>query len=375
MQHVFRQIIGRRRIVWVNAIGHRVPGIRDLGRAFKKVANMLHPATAGSAFRIGSERPDVIIQPRVLPWHNVRRVHEFNTASLLNAIRAALARCAPGQAPVLVTGTPPSAGIVGKLGEVASVYFCMDDFLHLPGVSAWMIEPLERQLLASVDALVATAHTLTESKRPASGRVHYLPQGVNYDHFARPLAVPQDLSSIPHPRILFAGGISGCVSFPLLDRLAAALPSASVVLIGPVTTTIRGLSAPNVHLMGVRPYADLPAYVQHCDVGIIPYVLNEWTMAVDPLKLLEYCAAGLPVVTTAIPEVLKYSDSVAVARTDAEFVSAVGAILNADRRIIRERGQRLARQNTWAQRAEDLLAIIDDIAAPRLARDGQVAQA
>jgi glycosyltransferase involved in cell wall biosynthesis len=367
IQHVFRAIAGRRRLVWVNAIGHRVPGLRDVRRAWEKGIAMLRPAQTAMAAANAGPRPNIIVQPRVLPWHQIGLVHRLNTRLLLRDIRAALAKLGGRGAPVLVTGSPPSAGVVGRLGERASLYFCMDDFLHLPGVTAWMIGPLEAELLRKVDALVATAESLTRSKVPRSGRVHYLPQGVNYDHFAAPRSEPADLAGLPHPRIGFAGGVSACVAFPLVERLAAAFPQGSIVLVGPVTTSLNGFAAPNVHVLGPRPYQDLPAYVQHFDVGIVPYLLNEWTLAVDPLKLLEYCAAGIPVVTTDIPEVRKYRDAVAVAGSDEAFVEEVRRAVARDRDAARRRGQALARGHTWAHRADELLAIIDDIAARRAA--------
>jgi glycosyltransferase involved in cell wall biosynthesis len=368
MQHVFRPIIGRRPIVWVNAIGHRVPGRGDVRRAVEKAAAMFRPtAPEAGAQRDSGPQPDVIIQPRVLPWHHWSAVHAFNTRSLIGDVRRALTRFDQRGGPLLVTGSPPSVGVVGRLGEGASLYFCMDDFLHLPGVTPWMIGPLEQRLLEKVDALVATAESLTHSKVPRSGRVHYLPQGVNYAHFSAPQAAPADLLMLPRPIIGFAGGVSACVGMPLVQRIAESFPQASIVLVGPLTADTQRLRAPNVHLLGPRSYADLPGYVQQFDVGIIPYLLNEWTMAVDPLKLLEYCAAGIPVVTSDIPEVRKYREAVTVAASDDAFVDGVRAALAEDRAEARARGQALARAHTWAHRADELLAILDAIADSRVA--------
>lgn len=367
MQHVFRPIVGRRPVVWVNAIGHRVPSVRggDLGRAWEMARGMLHPT--GRRARpapdgLEGPRPLSVIRPRVLPWHHRRVVHAFNTWSLLRAIRGALRRHDLVAPPILVTGTPPSVGVVGRLGEVGSVYFCMDDFLHLPGVTPWMIAPLEQRLLERVDALVATAASLTQSKRPRSGRVHHLPQGVNYEHFAAPRAVPSEIAALPGPRIGFAGGVSAACDIDILQALAAAFPNGSVVLVGPVSIDVEPLRAANIHLLGRKSYADLPAYVQAFDVGIVPYVLNEWTEAVDPLKLLEYLAAGLPVVTTALPEARKYAEVVRIAESRDAFTNAVRAALADDRDVARSRGQELARRHTWAKRADELLAILDDVA-------------
>jgi len=135
------------------------------------------------------------------------------------------------------------------------------------------------------------------------------------------------------------------------------------VLVGPVAAALRDaelLREPNVHVLGHRPYDDLPAYVQHFDVGVIPYALSAWTVAVDPLKLLEYLAAGLPVVTTAIPEAAKFAEHVAVAHDADEFVAEVGRALACDRGRARALGQAFAQLHTWERRADTLLAVIDD---------------
>lgn len=371
MQHLFRHIALDYPVVWVNAIGHRPPSFAaaDLRRGWEKIRAMTRPrgARPGSGLT-GGGVPAAIIEPRVLPWHHVGPVHALNTALLLRAIRRRLGALGLTRPPVLVTGSPPSVGVVGRLGEVASIYFCMDDFLNFPGVSAKMIAPLERRLLERVDALVATAKSLTQSKLPASGNAHLLPQGVNYEHFSAPRPEPKELASIPRPRIGFAGTVGGCCDLGLVRRIAETYPNCSVVLVGPITAhraTIGALMRPNVHVLGLRPYSELPAYVQGFDVGIIPYVLNDWTRAVDPLKLLEYLAAGLPVVSSAIPEAAKYAEIVAMAPDDDAFVRSVGDALAADRDAARERGQAIARQHTWKQRADTLLGIMSDLVTLR----------
>jgi hypothetical protein len=368
MQHLFRHIALDHPVVWVNAIGHRPPSLSaaDLRRAWEKVRAMTRPRAArpGSGLT-GGGVPAAIIEPRgVLPWHHVAPIHAMNTALLVRAIRRRLAALGLTRAPALVTGSPPSVGVLGRLGEAASVYLCMDDFLNFPGVSARMIAPLERRLLERVDVLVATAASLTRSKLPASGRAYHLPQGVNYEHFSRPRSEPAELAPIPRPRIGFAGTISGCFDPGVVRRVAETYPDCSVVLVGQVTAdraVLHALQRPNVHILGLRPYSELPAYVQGFDVGLIPYVLNDWTNAVDSLKLLEYLAAGLPVVTSSFPEVMKYAHMVRVTRDDDEFVRVVGEALADNAPAARERRRAFASQHTWEQRAERLLQIIQEL--------------
>ena len=369
MQHLTLRLLDRADVVWIDAIGHREPRLTlaDLRRAARKILAMFRRGPEGPARAVATgAQPRRRVAPRVLPWHRNAVVARFNRWSLLRDIRRALAECPPRGPVVLVTGSPPSACVVGTAGEDASIYFCMDDFLHLPGTSPEMLAPLEQRLLGQVDALVATARRLLDTKRPVSNRAYYLPQGVNYEHFATIRQIPADLRDLPRPIIGFAGGISAAVDAVTVRALANAYPTGSVVLVGPVVVDVESMKAPNVHFVGARSYEDLPAYVQAFDVGIVPYVENEWTRSVDPLKLLEYMAAGIPVVASDLPEVAKYSTGVRIAPLGAGFVRAVADALTA--RPSASAGRSIAAANTWEHRADRFLEIVDEVLA---AKDGR----
>jgi glycosyltransferase involved in cell wall biosynthesis len=132
--------------------------------------------------------------------------------------------------------------------------------------------------------------------------------GVDHRHFRRALdadtIVPDDLARLPRPILGFFGLIAEWVDLDLIAHLAARFPKGSVVLLGKATVDLSGLARfPNIHLFGRKPYADLPAYGKGFDVALMPFVVNELTLNANPLKVREYLAAGLPVVSTPIPEV------------------------------------------------------------------------
>lgn len=371
-QHIFRRIAREHTVVWLNAINHRTPklSLYDARRAVGKVSGMVlghrtkgGPPAVNGAWGNGAGadvRPAAIVPPRILPWHNVGVVRAFNTKSLLRDLRAALAAAAPGERPVLLTATPAIPDVVRALDARTKIYFCIDDYAEIQNVDAGLVLPLEQETLTAVDAVVATAETLVRTKRPPSGRGYYLPQGVNYDHFASPRDLPPDLAAIPRPRIGFAGHLSLCCDVELIRSLALAHPDRSFVFVGPVSIDARSISLPNVHLLGNRPYADLPAYVQGFDVGTIPYLLNAWTRSVDPLKLLEYLAAGIPTVSTPLPEVQKYAPPVRVADTPDVFGAAIDQAL-AEPASARQARQAVARAQTWEHRADRLLDIVREL--------------
>jgi glycosyltransferase involved in cell wall biosynthesis len=356
LQHLFKHVIPEHPVVWVESFGHRIPRLRvvDVRRAAEKMRAMARPRRPATDER----GPAAVLAPRALPWHTARLVRSANTWSITHDVRRALARIAPGEPPVLVMATPTLPELVGTLRERAAIYFCMDDYGELPDTTASMLEPLEALLLERVDAVVATARRLVMLKCPKSGRAYHLPQGVNYDHFATPRSCPPELASLPRPILGFAGGVSPCCDFELLRTVANAMPNASVALVGPVMVDLGAERLPsNVHILGKRSYAELPAYVQAFDVGLIPYLLNDWTLSVDPLKLLEYLAAGIPVVTTPLPEVQKYASVVSQGSTPAAFLAAVRGAL-ATREPERASGRETAARNTWSRRARQFLEIV-----------------
>jgi len=363
LQHLFRQITPSHPVVWVDSFGHRLPRLRiaDVRRAAEKMRAMARPHGATQYER----GPAALVVPRALPWHNAKLVRSANAWSIAHDVRRALTRISPGESPVLVTATPTVPELIGTLGERATIYFCMDDYGELPNTSAGMLVPLEELTLRRVDAVVATARRLVERKRPTTGRAHHLPQGVNYEHFATQRDCPLEMASLPRPILGFAGGVSPCCDFGLLRSIANALPDASVVLVGPVMVDLGAEQLPrNVHVFGNRPYAELPAYVQAFDVGLIPYLHNDWTASVDPLKLLEYLAAGIPVVATPIPEVRKYAPIVRQGDTPDAFIAAVHNALAADESD-RAAGREIAERNTWSRRAKEFLEIVADACASR----------
>src|SRR5262249_55743245 len=144
--------------------------------------------------------------------------------------------------------------------------------------------------------------TLCRDRKRFNPNTHWVPNGVDVDHFSQRAAPADDVRDLPRPRLGFVGGLSEWVDLGLVAHLARARPDWSLILVGPVgidAAPVRNL--PNVRLLGPRPYAALPAYLVAMDEGLIPFEQSPVTYHADPIKAYEYLAAGLPVVATDLP--------------------------------------------------------------------------
>ena len=233
-----------------------------------------------------------------------------------------------------------------------TAYRMSDSYRHFAQTPDSMIAA-EKEVIREVDVVFATARKIEEEARETrSEGVYYLPNGVDYLHFNRPDAPePADFADLPHPRILYVGSLSHWFDADLLARAARAYPNASFPVIGKNKTDLSAIQGlPNVYLMGPRPYAELPNYLRHADAAIIPFLHNELTDATNPVKIFEYFAAGLPVVSARMLEVELLKSPAFLTETPDEFADAIGAALAAGRD--RQEYLDFAYANRWETRFE-----------------------
>jgi glycosyltransferase involved in cell wall biosynthesis len=169
------------------------------------------------------------------------------------------------------------------------------------------------------------------------------------------------LEGIPRPIVGFFGLFSTWVDLPLIAWLSEQFPAVSFVLLGPTEIDLRPLTGrQNVHWLGPVSYADLPDYASYFDVGLIPFVLNRLTRAFNPLKVMEYYALGLPILSTRMPEMEGMPGPLRLALTREEFAAGLRDLLPADGRH-REEAVAVARANTWEQRAREFGEFVEGL--------------
>ncbi len=357
-RHLVAHLIPDTHVIWVDTIGLRPPqfSLYDAARTASKVSRWLKQSTVPSARDAASF---VHLDPVQLPFNGITAVRKWNARRLGAAVREC-SRTHPRR--VLLTTWPFLADLVGTLGESLSIYYRVDDFAHFPGVNTTRMRQLEEGLIEKVDLVVASARSLLPSSLARDSK--YLPHGVDFEHFSgnsgRCTCDPAFLR-IAHPLIGFFGLLNSWVDLDLVAQVATAHPEWSFVLIGPSQLPDSQMpKLTNVSCLGPVPYTALPSYASQFDVAIIPFKVNSLTLAVNPLKLLEYYALGLPVVSTPLPEVVAYGQSVYVADTPEEFAGEIQRSLSEDcpqRGVAR---QEIARNRSWKVQAETLRSWIED---------------
>lgn len=312
-----------------------------------------------------------------IPFAPAREFVRRFAARSMSARACRAGREARVESPVLWVDHP--VRLEPRLREYSSmlVYDCVDRWSGFPGPlndPEWRTEisRTEGALTRGADVVFCSADGLYQSQRHvAQGQVELLRNAADFDHFTatgRPL--PADIAGLPRPLVGYVGAIAEWVDIELIRATALARPEWTFVFVGPVFQgAISGQGSPeristlpNVKLLGPRPYEDLPAYLEGFDVATIPFEISGLTEDTNPIKLYEYLAVGLPVVSTPLPEVLDIP-GVRVARDAQEFVAQLEASLaeRDDPQLVAAR-IRVAEENSWQARAQRAWSVVD--AAP-----------
>jgi UDP-galactopyranose mutase len=230
--------------------------------------------------------------------------------------------------------TPMAVPFTEHLTPIVTIYDCMDELSAFKG-AAPQLRQFELTLFQHADLVFTGGQSLYEAKRHQHHSVFAFPSSIDRSHFeqARSQTVePSDQRDLPHPRLGFFGVIDERFDVELLDGMAQARPDWQFVMIGPIVKIDPRVlpRRQNIHYLGSKNYQDLPAYLAGWDIALLLFARNEATRFISPTKTPEYLAAGKPVVSTSIQDVVRpYGEErlVSIADTPGEFIQAVEAIL------------------------------------------------
>jgi SAM-dependent methyltransferase/glycosyltransferase involved in cell wall biosynthesis len=264
----------------------------------------------------------------ILPVRGLVQGHPPKQTDVLLQFLEALIDLGGMSNPVWWVLTPLWSNVVAQLPASAPVvYDCVDDHRYFRGASVQAVEEQEHWLLCRATLVLTTSRSLYRQKRDVAPTL-LVPNGADVDRFSIPNPEPTDLQSIPHPRLGISGAIAEWVDVSLLEDLARRHPEWHFVIIGSIYTDVRSfLGFQNVHFLGRKTAHELPAYLQWLDVGLIPFRSDHPLVAsANPIKLYEYLAAGLPVVSTRWEEILPFADVVRLADRD-DFDAVIAQVL------------------------------------------------
>ncbi len=271
--------------------------------------------------------------------------------------------------------TPMALGWTRHLKPLATVYDCMDElsaFKHAPR----SLREREAELFSRADLVFTGGQSLYEAKRTQHPNVYAFPSSIDHAHFAQARAQmtePADQAGIPHPRLGFFGVLDERLDLELLDGIAAARPDWQIVMIGPIVKIDEAdlPRRPNIHYLGGKSYKELPAYLAGWDVAALLFARNEHTRFISPTKTPEYLAAGKPVVSTSIRDVVRpYGEMklVRIADTADEFVRAaveLGIDEQVDRAAWLTQVDAFLARNSWDKTWRQMEELIGEVVAAR----------
>lgn len=355
--HLMRVLAKENRILWVNAIANRMPttSSRDMSRIVSKLRAFTEPIRE-------VERNIFVLNPLAFPSYGNKAILSVNQRFLAGQVKKAMRKLGFSNTVNMVFN--PAAGMIaGRLGESQIIYYCVDEYTAFTGASNGL-KAIEDELFRRADLVVVSAERLFASKKHFNPNTFVIRHGTDWRHFRTALdpelPIPYEVADLPRPIIGFHGLLADWVDFELIRKIAEHFSQGSVVLVGKTSVDAEQKvkildGVPNVHFLGRKPYAELPAFCKAFDVALNPFAINELTLAANPLKVREYLAAGLPVVSTDIPEVRVLNDCL-VGTDHDDFISKIESAL-ADPKPRKSVSDAVAHES-WDAKVDELRELI-----------------
>jgi len=352
------------RVLFVENTGVRSANLNDIGRLSERMSNWrkgIH-GFASISDKLTS------YSPVLLPFPYSKLSLSFNKR-IFNLSISRWIKSNDFYNPIVISflPTPLIQSVIKAINPKLTIYYCANNMAE-SSISASQVRPYEDHFFGSVDIVFTAAYVIQEYAKRFSEKVFYFPPGIDFDKFEIALEsnkdIPNDLSNITSPIIGYIGALGKVLDQDLLCDLADECSDSTIVLIGPkYTDTILLEGKSNIVFFGPRPHDQLPYYIKGFDVGIVPYICNDFTEGVYPSKLNEYMAMGIPSVSTNLREVREskevYGEAAIIANNTEEFIEAVkSSILEKNNTSSKDQRVKIAKENSWESRFKGISEII-----------------
>jgi len=348
------------KVLFVSSVGFRSPTAskQDFLRIFYKFRKFIKgvESVAPSLF---------VLTPLVIPFRKYPIVNFINQFILKFQLRLTIYKLRM-DSPYLFVFSQNWLDTVNQTRRKKLIYYCVDEHSGFSGIDAQQFEQNDKEMTKLADIVICSSRKLEIQKKDVNPATYYIPHGVNYELFSRAvydksLVIPLDISMISAPIIGFYGHISyDWVDSSLLKYVALSRPEWTIVLIGRYSMAADEFAGfDNIKILGERNYDELPAYSKAFSVAIIPFVYSSLTDNCNPLKLYEYLSAGLPVVSTDIPEVRQYNNLIHVAKSHDEFLCFCDEALCESDNSMRSMRSTTMAHSSWDDRVSNIYQILE----------------
>jgi glycosyltransferase involved in cell wall biosynthesis len=322
-QHLIKVLSQQRKIIWINSIGLRKPRLswRDILRVSQKIISFLSTNKQKSQVKRVNSPRFTVINPLVLPcaesgW-TVKLCQWFLAKQLVKPLTTMAIHD-----PIIWCSLPTAVDYLALFKGCPSIYYCGDDFASLAGVDHQQVVKKEQQLVSKVRYIFTASQALL-AKFPEQKSVT-IPHGVNYKLFNKKQHKKPD--DLPAGQFIagFYGSISTWIDQELIVHASKLLPHWQFVFVGQVECNVdRLMQMSNIHFIGPKNHEQLPAYIQHWNVALLPFKNNQQIKMCNPLKLREYLASGTPIVSTDFPALKPYKAHVMTVTNKQDIGQAI----------------------------------------------------
>jgi len=362
-------------------LGHRILYIESVGIRKPKIISGIDLKRIFFRFFRGIRRPKKVdantniwvLAPLVIPFgHGNKWIKLFNQSVMKWQMNCFLKQHGFSR-PLIWTYHPYMLHVIKNLGlRNELIYHCVDDLSAVPGIDKFSYNLEEKQLLKKADIVFATSKHLKKKCLQHNKNTHFFSNVVDFEHFSSSITrkiIPKDLKCIPEPRILHMVALSYFkIDFNLLNQLALERPQYHLIFIGDeiegqVDNKVRIMKDyKNVHFLGFKKYNELPNYLSNIQVGLLPMLKNPYTKSMTPMKLNEYLASGVPVVTNSadFSSQIKKTKRLFIASDRSDFINGVDKQIKLKKALISEI-RLIIGENTWKSLSKKMLYLISKI--------------
>ncbi len=260
-----------------------------------------------------------------------------------------------GEVDILWLSNPKLFWIANVVKYKKLIYRIPDDFSafsEYPNINI-----LEKEIIKRADHIFITSSTLSEKATQLGKTPYLLKNGASFDHFSNPKddKFPAEFNN-GRKRIIYIGTIKYWFDVDLVKKIAQSV-DADIILIGKPDTDLSSIeNLENVYILGAKSYNELPAYLKHSDVAIIPFIKSELTDSISPIKLYEYCSSGIAVVTSNLKEVESLNAPIYIAKSHDDFISGIKSYLS--NKYNKSEIMQFGKENSWQSRYEFAKSLI-----------------